>query len=303
MDASRLVPLEVDEVRITTVVDNSIDMLMASDDVAQRYILGPKWLPIVSALPNPLGRGHPIAEHGFSALIKVHRGTQSSTVLFDTGVSQRGLLHNIDALEIDLAEVQAVVLSHGHADHALGLPGLVDRLGPRSLPLVLHPEAYLDRKIVLPNGFELQRPGEVARRTEFEKGFPIHFAKRSGAWEPDPLIVDDQCAIINLRGKGLVVLTGCGHAGIINIVRNAHMLTGIERVHAVLGGFHLTGGLFEAIIPETVAALREIGPTYVVPGHCTGWSATHQIARTMPEAFLPNSVGTEFIFSSQNQSL
>ena len=112
--------------------------------------------------------------------------------------------------------------------------------------------------------------------------------------------MDDQCAIMNLKGKGFVIITGCGHAGIINTLRNAQMLTGIERVHAAIGGFHLTGGLFEPFIGPTVSALQEIGPRYVVPGHCTGWSATHQIARALPEAFLPNSVGTEFIFSSDS---
>ena len=100
--------------------------------------------------------------------------------------------------------------------------------------------------------------GEVAPRTEFETGFSIHYANRGGAREPDPLIMDDQCAIMNLRGQGLVVITGCGHAGIINIIRNAHALTGIEAVHAVIGGFPLTGGLFEPIIPDTVSALQKI---------------------------------------------
>ena len=127
----------------------------------------------------------------------------------------------------------------------MGLPGLLDRLGVLHLPLVLHPDAYLERRLVLPDGTELllnpphrtdfQREnieiieevgtsmvvdnmilvsGEVARTTEFEKGFRIHQAKRSGHWEPDPLIHDDQCAIMNLKDKGLVICTGCGHSGI-----------------------------------------------------------------------------------------
>ncbi len=331
MAQPRITPMEVAEVRVTTVVENTIDVLMASTDVAQRYILSPKWLPIVSAFPNPLERALPVAEHGFSALIQVKRGEVTSTVLFDTGVSKAGLLHNMDVLEIRAADLQAIILSHGHADHALGLPGLVERLGTRNLPLVLHPDAYLDRKIVLPDGYEVQLPapkkadfqretieiieetgpsmlvdrgilvsGEVARRTEFEKGFAVHFANRDGNWEPDPLIVDDQCAIMNLQGQGLVIITGCGHAGVINIIRNAQMLTGIQSVYAVIGGFHLTGGLFEPIIPATVAALQEIAPRYIVPAHCTGWAATHQIARTMPEAFLQNSVGTEFVFRAKD---
>ena len=329
MAQSHIVPLEVDEVRVTTVVDNSIDIFLASSEVAHRYLLGPKWLPLKSSVANPFDGKMPAAEHGFSALIQTGVAGRQSTVLFDTGVSRAGLLNNIDALEIDLPGIQGIILSHGHADHAMGLPGLVSRLGTRNLPLVLHPDAYLDRKIVLPDGYELQLPaprkedfrrqnievveetgpsmlvedmvlvsGEVARRTEFEKGFPSHYAKRNGGWEPDPQIMDDQCAIMNLRGKGLVIVTGCGHAGIINIIRNAQALTGIELVHAVIGGFHLTGGLFEAIIPATVTALQQIGPRYLVPGHCTGWMATHQIARAMPEAFIANSVGTELVFSS-----
>ena len=137
--------------------------------------------------------------------------------------------------------------------------------------------------------------GEVARTTAFEKGFSIHFAQRGDSWEPDPLIMDDQCAIINVRDEGLVIITGCGHSGIINTIHNAQAITGIQKVYAVIGGFHLTGPLFEPIIPATIAALKKIEPRYVMPGHCTGWSATHQIARAMPEAFIPNSVGTTLL--------
>jgi 7,8-dihydropterin-6-yl-methyl-4-(beta-D-ribofuranosyl)aminobenzene 5'-phosphate synthase len=267
-----------------------------------------------------------MAEHGFSALITVKQGDNSGAVLFDTGVTRKGLLHNLDALEIDAKDIQAIVLSHGHPDHAMGLPGLIDRLGTRHLPLVLHPDAYLERKLILPNGAEIGLPapkvadfrrenieiieevgpsmlvndlvlvsGEVTRTTDFEKGFPIHHARHDKTWEPDPLIMDDQCAIIKVRGQGLVIVTGCGHSGIINIIRHAQALTGVRSIYAVVGGFHLTGGLFEPIIPVTIAALEKIKPRYLMPGHCTGWSATHQIARAMPEAFIPNSVGTTLI--------
>jgi 7,8-dihydropterin-6-yl-methyl-4-(beta-D-ribofuranosyl)aminobenzene 5'-phosphate synthase len=247
-------------------------------------------------------------------------------VLFDTGVSRTGLLHNLDALEINVPEIQAVVLSHGHADHAMGLEGLVNRLGKRKLPLVLHPDAYLERRLVLPGGPEINLPpprisdfrrenievieaigpsmlvdnmilvsGEVERTSDFEKGFPIHQARRQGEWEPDPLILDDQCAILNVRDHGLVVVTGCGHSGIINILRHSRALTGVSRIYAVIGGFHLTGSLFVPIIPPTIAALSQIGPRYLMPCHCTGWAATHEIARTMPEAFIPNSVGRSLV--------
>jgi 7,8-dihydropterin-6-yl-methyl-4-(beta-D-ribofuranosyl)aminobenzene 5'-phosphate synthase len=134
--------------------------------------------------------------------------------------------------------------------------------------------------------------GEVSRTTSFEKGFPIHYAHREGTWVHDPLIMDDQCAILNVHDKGLVIVTGCGHSGIINIIKHARKLTGIEKIYAVIGGFHLSGKIFEPIIPDTISALKEIAPAVVVPGHCTGWIAQHKIAREMPDAFIPNSVGT-----------
>ena len=314
--AQTIAPLAVDQASISIIMDNSIDLLMASTDVAKRFPLG----------PNPFEKPLPMAEHGFSVLIRVKQGDQEGQVLFDAGVSRRGILYNLDALEINLNEVQAIILSHGHADHALGLPGVVDRLGTRNMPLVLHPDAYLERKLVLPNGDEIGLPapkvadlrrenieiveevgpsmlvdemilvsGEVARATDFEQGFPLHYAKRHDHWEPDPLIMDDQCALIHVRDKGLIVITGCGHSGIINIIRNAQTITGIQKIYAVIGGFHLTGGLFEPIIPATIAALKAIKPRYVMPGHCTGWSATHQIAQAMPEAYIPNGVGTTLI--------
>jgi len=137
--------------------------------------------------------------------------------------------------------------------------------------------------------------GEVERTTEFEKGFPSHQAKRNNQWETDSLVMDDQCVIINVRGKGLVIITGCGHSGIINTIRHAQALTGIQSIYAVIGGFHLTGALLAPMIQPTVAALVKIKPRYLMPGHCTGWSAIHQIAHAMPDAFLPISVGTTFV--------
>jgi 7,8-dihydropterin-6-yl-methyl-4-(beta-D-ribofuranosyl)aminobenzene 5'-phosphate synthase len=314
--AQTIKPISVDQVKISIIMDNSIDVLMATTEVAKRFPLG----------SNLFEKPQPMAEHGFSVLIRTKLGEKEGEVLFDAGLSRRGILYNLDALEISLSDVQAIILSHGHADHALGLPGVVERLGTRNMPLVLHPDAYLERKLVLPNGEEIGLPapkltdfrrenieiveevgpsmlvdemvlvsGEVARVSEFEKGFPIHYAKRHDVWEPDPLIMDDQCALVYVKGKGLVVITGCGHSGIINIIRNAQFITGVQDIYAIIGGFHLTGGYFEPIIPATINELIAINPRYVMPGHCTGWSATHQIARAMPEAFIPNSVGTTLI--------
>jgi 7,8-dihydropterin-6-yl-methyl-4-(beta-D-ribofuranosyl)aminobenzene 5'-phosphate synthase len=137
--------------------------------------------------------------------------------------------------------------------------------------------------------------GEVERTSGFEPGLPQQWALRDGHWEHDPLVRDDQCVVVNVKDKGLVVVTGCGHAGVINIVRHAQALTSIQAVHAVVGGFHLNGALFEKIIPPTVAALCEIAPRYVLPGHCTGFPAAAQLAAAMPQAYLPNSVGTTYV--------
>ena len=306
---------EADAVEITTVLDNTCDMLLASTASVRRFSLGTR-----------LGRTALRAEHGFAAAVKVSGAGTSESLLFDAGLSRDGLMHNLDVLELKPHQMHAIALSHGHADHTNGLGGMLRRLGGRRMPLLLHPDALLQRKVVLPDGHEMQLPppdprvlrhdgvelveergpsyllgslvmitGQIHRTTDFETGFPIHFARIGKKWQPDPYIHDDQALVVNLRGKGLVVLTGCGHAGVINTVRQARALSGVDRVHAIIGGFHLSGPLFEPVIAPTVAALREIAPEMIVPAHCTGWRATHLIAREFPGAFVQNSVGTRFV--------
>lgn len=270
------------------------------------------------------------AEHGFSVLVELTHDDSTCYALFDAGLTPDGLVENMRRLELDPRDVDVVVLSHGHLDHVTGLQGFIEAVGgSANMPAVLHPDAWLERRLMIPDhgpvempalsrraiesaGFEIiEHPqpsylldgallvtGEVARTTEFETGFPIHDAKRDGQWAPDPLIFDDQALVANIRGKGLLVITGCGHAGIINTVRYARQLTGIDDVHAVMGGFHLTGKLFEPIIPQTVNALVDLAPDIIMPGHCSGWKATHRIAAELPDAFAPNAVGTRVELTS-----
>ena len=309
----------VDRVQILTVLDNSIDMLLASTPQAKR-------LPLP---PDALSREHLVAEHGFAALVTVTNSNTAESLLFDAGLSKAGLMHNLDVLEVRPKELHTIVLSHGHADHTRGLMGMIERLSARRMPLLLHPDAFLERKLLFPDGHELRLPppdrrvlahegidvieergpsylvgnsvlvtGQIHRSTPFERGFPIHYARVDDRWQPDALIHDDQALVVHVKGKGLVILTGCGHAGAINTIRHAQQLTGIQEVYAVIGGLHLTGPLFEPIIAPTIAALKDISPTLIVPAHCTGWKAQHRLAAALPNAFIPNAVGTTFTLAA-----
>ncbi|WP_141241592.1 MBL fold metallo-hydrolase [Methanosarcina spelaei] len=317
--------LEVDEVKITIIMDNTVDVFMTGNEIVHRFNSSSNCPLIADDGFSPI-----VAEHGFSAMIQVKCGNKQGTVLLDTGMSPGGILHNMTALGINVNDMQAIILSHGHADHTMGLPGIIEKLGSHQIPLIYHPDALLDRKIIMPNGYELNISppkltacqqekiafieksdptllvdnmvlvsGEIARTTDFETGFPIHYTKCNDQWENDPVIKDDQCVIVNVRGQGLVVITGCCHSGIVNTIHYAQALTNNQQVCAVLGGFHLTGGIFEKIIPATIAELQKINPTYLMPGHCTGWSAIHQIAQAMPKAFIPNNVGTTLVFKAK----
>ena len=112
--------------------------------------------------------------------------------------------------------------------------------------------------------------------------------------EPDPLILNDQALVVNVRGKGLVIVTGCGHAGAVNIVRYAQRLTGVPRLHALLGGLHLSGAYFTPVIGPTVRSLIDLAPDLLVPGHCTGWRAQHALAAALPDSWIQGSSGTQF---------
>jgi 7,8-dihydropterin-6-yl-methyl-4-(beta-D-ribofuranosyl)aminobenzene 5'-phosphate synthase len=320
----------VERLTITTLVDNVTDILLVDEGPARRPTLGSG--PRISAHVLEGGEAFDAlrAEHGFAALVTFTRGDREHRILFDTGISPDGLVENMRRLELSPRDVEAIVLSHGHFDHVGGMEGLVHELGTAALPVFLHPEAWNRRRIALPGrepvriaspsraalegaGFDIlerREPsflldgalfvtGEVDRTTSFEQGLaPSHQACRDGKWEPDQLVLDDQALVAEVRGKGLVVLTGCGHSGIVNTLRYVTKITGHNRLHAVVGGFHLSGARFEPLIGPTCDAFAELDPDFLVPTHCTGWKATHALAARFPEAFLQSSVGTRFEFVS-----
>ena len=325
------IPLEpIESVTITMLMDNSSDMLLQSQGPANRPSLsGDNARVAARFLENGEGRNSLIAEHGFSALVAVTKDEYVYRILFDAGVSPTGVVENMRRLELSPKDIETMVMSHGHFDLTVGLDGLTSALGGTvNLPVMIHPEFWSRRRIAIPGrspselpvtskpalvgaGFEIienRQPsflldgsvlvtGEVDRTTEFETGFPVHQAFHDeGGWQPDPLILDDQALVMNVRDKGLVVLTGCGHSGIVNIVRYAKKLTGVDDVYAVLGGFHLSGPIFEPIIQATTQALAALDPRHIVPAHCTGYKAVHDLAAAMPDAFIQNSVVTRFEF-------
>ena len=299
-----------DRVEVTVLVDNYIDFFV------------PPWTPVDRRLPFDAGRML-LAEHGLSCLVRVFASGREHAILLDTGLSPECMAHNAQQLGISLSGIEAVVLSHGHFDHTGGLAEVFRGAG-RQLPVVAHPDVFLNRRMNGPKGIavlprldpvalkkagadlllrsapstlaagHLLVTGEVERKTLFEEGMPGMEAFVDDRWVADP-IRDDQAIVINVQGKGLVVISGCAHAGIINTVEYAKKITGIDHVHAVLGGFHLTGPAFAKVISPTIAGMQQIDPDYVIPMHFTGWDAINRFMAEMPGKCILNTVGTTYM--------
>ena len=302
-------------------MDNFTDRLLPSCLHAKR----PPMIKEERFLPAP------IAEHGFSAIIEIQYDVDKiNRFLFDTGVSKNGIIFNADLLEIDLKNIDAIILSHGHLDHFTGIVNTLQRIA-KPIDVIVHPDAFQRRWLIFPDGTKAMMPvldekelgnhgaiihkneyssflptedphllitGEIPRETSFEKGFPLQYSEIPDKKEftHDPLIKDDQAIVANIEGKGLVVITGCGHAGIVNTLNYAKKLSDTNKIHAILGGFHLTGSIYEQAIEPTITELQNANPDYIIPCHCTGWKATNRIIQIMSEKFIQTSVGTSFSF-------
>lgn len=306
-----------DKVEILLLQDNYIDLVEAPSN-------------IMVTRANPVKDGYikssVIAEHGFSALVKVSDDAQEHTLLFDFGYSPEGVAHNMDVLEVDAAKIEELALSHGHMDHTGGLEAIVKKIG-RKLKIFLHPFAlngnrYLkfteDFKLMFPdfksetlinagliiNATKEPAPmidgyaaflGEIPRKTAFEPGMPLAtYSDESG--EHADSIMDDSSVVFILKDKGLVILSGCAHAGIINTINHAQKITGIDKVHAVIGGFHLGNANADAVLNPTIDALKKIAPDFIIPCHCTGRTAIMAMEKELP-GFILSMSGTKFTFS------
>lgn len=303
---------------ITCLVDNNVDVVLPNTQVARRPVMSMNWYE------QPI-----VAEHGFCAALTLHIGEAEHRLLLDSGLDSMAASHNADILRFDLSNCDLLISSHGHIDHAGGLLSLRNKMNKvQRARIVLHEDAFRNRLVKFQDGRTINLPapqrslltkagyeiienhspslwiddrvlvtGEIPRTNSFEKGFPNHYSEiDEGKMEADPLIKDDQAIILTVKNKGLVILTGCGHAGIINTINYAKELTGEDRIYCLLGGMHLSGGLFESIIGRTVEELERLKPKFIVPCHCSGLKAMTEISRKMPDAFIQNSVGTNYTF-------
>jgi 7,8-dihydropterin-6-yl-methyl-4-(beta-D-ribofuranosyl)aminobenzene 5'-phosphate synthase len=339
---------EVNNINITILVDNITDRLLPSSSFVKRP-------PLIS---NTRFNKPPIAEHGFSSLIEISYKFKDKKILkkflFDTGVSEKGIIYNSNIFGIKFENIEAIILSHGHFDHFSGLISVLKKIN-RPIEIITHPDAFLKRWIVFPDGRKAKMDvldekvikefggiiiknksinylprlkttkinnnnndvdnnkasqnnnnnnnrimitGEIPRITKFEKGFPLQYkeGKDENDLIADPFVKDDQALVMLLENKGLVILTGCGHSGIINTINYARKVTGIKKVYAIIGGFHLTGEGYEESIPLTITELLNIDPEYIIPCHCTGWKACNEIIKLMPRKYIQTSVGSTFYF-------
>ncbi|HZH05038.1 MAG TPA: MBL fold metallo-hydrolase [Lautropia sp.] len=317
----------VDSAEVILLVDNATDSLstgpaFVETEFTRHLRRGMRWVS---------GKCLCCAAHGLSCLITTRSGPASRTLLFDSGPDEWVFERNVVRLGVDLGDVGAVVLSHGHWDHAGAMPRALQLItmgnGGQSVPTYMHPAMFALRATKLPNGrlrpmelvpsvevlsgngadvivardeqllldemFHLS--GEIPRVTPFERGFPGQVRQTAtGGWELDEIMPDERFVAINVAGKGQIIFTACSHAGLINVLTCAQARFPEIPLYGVFGGFHLSGNT-EPIIPETVAALARFDLQLISPGHCTGWRAVSALAAAYGDRVVPSAVGKTFM--------
>ncbi len=309
----------VDRVTITIVVEGYIDMLKGDAGIVRRTGLRHHFDPRTTKI---------LAENGISMLIEVFNGPNKYTLLFDAGLTPGVIKNNFKALSIDPSEIDQIVISHGHPDHYGGLPGALEAIG-HPVPVAIHPDAFHPRYVLMASGdvipyynYSLCQPwealgarmcyvaapmrigpgtflsGEIPFEVDFEppkappgKGGGL-FQIKEGKFTEDKTL-DDLAVGVVVKDKGLVVLTGCAHAGILNSIKQLQKVTTCERVYAVLGGFHLGfPGVPGENVNKTLDQIKSMNPALVSPMHCSGFSTMSALQREMPEQFCLSMVGT-----------
>jgi 7,8-dihydropterin-6-yl-methyl-4-(beta-D-ribofuranosyl)aminobenzene 5'-phosphate synthase len=270
---------------------------------------------ITTLAENTAGSPQMLAEWGFSALIEA----DGMNILMDTGLGH-AITHNAELLNVDLKKVDVIVLSHGHADHTGGLQRVLQRIR-REVPVIGAPEIwdqkYSTRGTTTPKyiGIPYQKAeleglgarfnlskepiklsknvmttGEISVVTDFEKvGGDTLLVKIDDDYQSDQF--PDDRALIVTTDVGLVIILGCAHRCLINTLYHAQKLTGINRIHTVVGGCHLMDASEERIM-KTIAALKDLDVQNVGVSHCTGLKAAAMMAGELGSGFFFNTAGT-----------
>lgn len=321
----------VDTVEVQVLVDNATDQLSTNGPGVDSELSRLRSF----GMGEWAGESVCCAHFGLSLLVTVQADGERHCVLFDAGPEGAVLERNARLLGVDFGRVDEVVLSHGHWDHAGGLLTALGAIrgsnGGRAVHLWMHPGMFRKRALRLSDGRLLPfktvpdpetvsltgaapmitieprllgkglcfLSGEIPRVTSYERGLPNHVRRTQDGtdWEPDPLITDERFLAVRVKGKGLVVFTACSHAGVVNVLRHARRVFPDMPIHAVMGGFHLSGPGPEQIIPETVRDLTEFDLRRIVPAHCTGWRAVTALVNRFGDTVVaPSAVGKRFRF-------
>jgi len=307
---------EVDKVTIWVLTDNYYDALRPDAKFTKRYRVVP---------------GKSIhAEHGLSYYVETVVNGRTTSCMFDYGLDPVGVMNNIAMLGLDLGKANAFSLSHGHFDHWMAAVEILrqnqSKISPGT-PFYLGEEAFLRRYSLRPGTndamdigqlkkediealglkvVEVKDPvqvipgayftGNIPRVSAYEKINPSLLVKRGETREPDDF-QGEQALFFKVKGKGLVVLSGCAHRGIVNTVKQAQKVAGTDKLIAVMGGFHLINAKPE-IIEQTVADIKAMKPDHIVPTHCTGFEAVTAFGKAMPAEFVLNTAGTQYTFAA-----